>query len=219
MLEVRRLVPLPVLSLPVASQPACTKSCMPRHFLLAFPPGISGLSWLVLSVIPVSMTAEKLNIENLLFSQAFQAMVKLLHIHEKVSKTWHVAAIDGHSKFNKLLPLTRNDVNHPQAMNITTISNLYETNVLGDMQNSQNTTMHRQLIGNAKLIEKLDLLRQSLNRMHLPFQEQPKTKETAFQILNRTTWTNNKAQKSGPRGNPNCDYCGKIETIVHLIHN
>jgi hypothetical protein len=46
-----------------------------------------------------------------------------------------------------------------------------------------------------------------------------KTKETAFQILNRTTWTNNKAHKSGIRDNPDCDYCGQIETIEHLVHN
>ncbi len=46
-----------------------------------------------------------------------------------------------------------------------------------------------------------------------------KTKETAFQILNSTTWTNNKAFKSGKRDNPNCDYCGQPETIEHLLHN
>ncbi len=46
-----------------------------------------------------------------------------------------------------------------------------------------------------------------------------KTKETAFQILNRTTWTNNKAYKSGTRDTPDCDYCGQVETIEHLIHN
>jgi hypothetical protein len=46
-----------------------------------------------------------------------------------------------------------------------------------------------------------------------------KTKETAFQILNRTTWTNNKAFKSGKRDNPNCDYSGQTETIEHLLHN
>jgi hypothetical protein len=46
-----------------------------------------------------------------------------------------------------------------------------------------------------------------------------KTKETAFQILNRTTWTNNKAHKSRIRDNSDCDYCGQFETIEHLVHN
>jgi hypothetical protein len=46
-----------------------------------------------------------------------------------------------------------------------------------------------------------------------------KTKEMAFQILNRTTWTNNKAYKSGKRDNPNCDYCGQPETTEQLVHN
>jgi hypothetical protein len=46
-----------------------------------------------------------------------------------------------------------------------------------------------------------------------------KTKETAFQIWNRTTWTNNKAFKSGKRDNHNCDHCGQPGTIEHLLHN
>jgi hypothetical protein len=45
-----------------------------------------------------------------------------------------------------------------------------------------------------------------------------KTKETAFQVLNRTIWTNNKAHKSGLRENPDCDYCGEEETMEHLLH-
>jgi hypothetical protein len=44
-----------------------------------------------------------------------------------------------------------------------------------------------------------------------------KTRETAFQILNRTIWTNNKAFKSRMRPNPNCDRCNKTETMEHLL--
>jgi hypothetical protein len=44
-----------------------------------------------------------------------------------------------------------------------------------------------------------------------------KTREMAFQILNRTTWTNNKAFKSRMRLDPNCDRCGKTETMEHLL--
>jgi hypothetical protein len=46
-----------------------------------------------------------------------------------------------------------------------------------------------------------------------------KPKETAFQILNHTTWTNNKVFKSGKRDNPNCYHCGLPETIEHLLHS
>jgi hypothetical protein len=46
-----------------------------------------------------------------------------------------------------------------------------------------------------------------------------KTKETAFQILNRTTWTNNKAFKYRKRDYPNCDYRDQPQTIEHLLHN
>ncbi len=46
-----------------------------------------------------------------------------------------------------------------------------------------------------------------------------KTKETAFQILNRTTSTYNKAYKSGKRDYPNCNHRSQPETIEPLLHN
>ena len=45
-----------------------------------------------------------------------------------------------------------------------------------------------------------------------------KTKEIAFQILNRTLWTQNKAFKSGIADNPDCKFCGAPETMEHLLH-
>jgi hypothetical protein len=44
-----------------------------------------------------------------------------------------------------------------------------------------------------------------------------KTRETAFQVLNRTIWTNNKAFKSHMRDNPNCERCGLTETMEHAL--
>jgi hypothetical protein len=44
-----------------------------------------------------------------------------------------------------------------------------------------------------------------------------KTRETAFQVLNRTIWTNNKAYKSKMRGDPNCERCGLVETMEHAL--
>ncbi len=44
-----------------------------------------------------------------------------------------------------------------------------------------------------------------------------KTGETAFQILNCTIWTNNKAFKSRMRLDPNCELCSKVETMEHLL--
>ncbi len=84
------------------------------------------------------------------------------HNYKKKKKTWHTAAIDGHSRFNKLLPLSRNEAAHLQAINIKTISQLYEVNDLGNLQNSPNTNIDRQIIGNPELKEKLQLLRPSL---------------------------------------------------------
>ncbi len=45
-----------------------------------------------------------------------------------------------------------------------------------------------------------------------------KTKETAFQILNRTIWTNNKSFKSGLCPSPQCYRCEEIETMEHLLY-
>jgi hypothetical protein len=44
-----------------------------------------------------------------------------------------------------------------------------------------------------------------------------KTRETAFQVLNRTIWTNNKAFKSKMRNDPNCERCGLTETMEHAL--
>ncbi len=45
-----------------------------------------------------------------------------------------------------------------------------------------------------------------------------KTKEVAFQILNRTVWTNNKSFKSGLSASPQCHRCEEVETMEHLIY-
>ena len=46
-----------------------------------------------------------------------------------------------------------------------------------------------------------------------------KTKEIVFEILNRTIWTNNKSFKSQKSPSPNCDRCGEVETMEHLLHD
>jgi len=44
-----------------------------------------------------------------------------------------------------------------------------------------------------------------------------KTKEIAFEILNRTIWTNNKAFKSKIMDTPLCTLCPETETMEHLL--
>jgi hypothetical protein len=51
----------------------------------------------------------------------------------------------------------------------------------------------------------------------LPFMSS-KTRETAFQILNRTIWTNNKGFKSGLCISPQCFRCDEIETMEHMLY-
>jgi hypothetical protein len=45
-----------------------------------------------------------------------------------------------------------------------------------------------------------------------------KTKETVFQILNRTIWTQNTAFKSGRATDPLCYRCAETETMEHLLY-
>jgi hypothetical protein len=45
-----------------------------------------------------------------------------------------------------------------------------------------------------------------------------KTKETVFQILNRTIWTQNKAFKSGQAPDALCYRCEETETMEHLLY-
>jgi hypothetical protein len=52
--------------------------------------------------------------------------------------------------------------------------------------------------------------------LHLPSLTS-KTRETAFQVLNQTVWTNNKAFKSRMRNDPNCERCGLTEAMEHTL--
>jgi hypothetical protein len=45
-----------------------------------------------------------------------------------------------------------------------------------------------------------------------------KTKETTFQVLNRTVWTQNKAFKSGMAAEGTCFRCDETETMEHLLY-
>jgi hypothetical protein len=54
----------------------------------------------------------------------------------------------------------------------------------------------------------LRTFRNAYKVLHLPFLSF-KTRETAFQVLNRTVWTNNKTFKSKMRLDPDCVDVGK----------
>ncbi len=57
----------------------------------------------------------------------------------------------------------------------------------------------------------------SFRVLSLPYMTS-KTKEVAFQILNRTVWTNNKSFKSGLSASPQCHRCEEVETMEHLLY-
>jgi hypothetical protein len=131
-------------------------------------------------------TATKIKNRNLLFSQAFQAMAKILRINEKDCKTWHATGINGHTKFNKLLPLTQNEAGTLRAHNLITISQLYKTNEHGTLQNNPNPNVISLLLANElELTEKLNLLRQAINQLHLPVQDKLQTEVASAGLLLR----------------------------------
>jgi hypothetical protein len=45
-----------------------------------------------------------------------------------------------------------------------------------------------------------------------------KTRETSFQLLNRTVWTNRKAYRSGIADSASCNSCEEEETMEHLLY-
>jgi hypothetical protein len=53
--------------------------------------------------------------------------------------------------------------------------------------------------------------------LSLPYMSS-KTKEFAFQILNRTIWNNNKSFRSGLGPSPQCYRCEEVETMEHLLY-
>jgi len=130
-------------------------------------------------------TAARLERRNLLFSQAFQAMATLLRMHENQRSTWHVASINGHSKFNKLLPLTRAEENRLREAEIVTISQIYEIDDLGQLHNAPNPELEHQLRWEPALREKLTLLRQSLQRLRLPFRDKKHEPQASGGLLLR----------------------------------
>jgi hypothetical protein len=112
-------------------------------------------------------------------------MAKVLQISEKDHKTWHAAAINGHTKFNTLLPLTQNEAGTLRAHNLITISQLYKTNEHGILQNNPNPNVNILLANEPELIEKLNLLRQAINRLHLPLQGKLHTEVASDGLLLR----------------------------------
>jgi exonuclease III len=236
------------------------------------------------------LTSRKLETENTILSQAFQAMADLLQWHETSIESWHCAAIVGHS----LIPrqsLFAINLNEAQLLNdndIFTISQLYIDTDTGTLSRTINHELISRLSTNHPWMRiKLQTLAAEINKKKHPIQDKfslsrtsgsllvkgdkhlsqinkkinskkqtekiitapsyqtrirdhvyrpdidtfhqaykildlpwipSKTKEIAFDILNRTIWTNNKAYKSALAPTPDCDRCDEIETMEHLLH-
>jgi hypothetical protein len=126
-------------------------------------------------------------------------MAKILQINEKDHKKWHAAAINGHTKFNKLLPLTQKEAGTLRAHNLITISQLYETNEHGILQNNPNPNVSILLANEQELIDKLNLLRQAINRLHLPLQEKLHTEVASAGLLLRRMNPNAHIERVNPR--------------------
>ncbi len=66
-------------------------------------------------------------------------------------------------------------------------------------------------------VPELQTFREAFQVLNLPLLSS-KMKETTFQILNRTIWTNNKDFKSGLADSPMCYRCDEIEAMEHLLY-
>jgi hypothetical protein len=230
-------------------------------------------------------TANKITTKNRMVSMAFHSMAAYLTKLEDNPEDWHLAPIQGHTKFSKLFPLYPAEAAMLEVKRLTTVSQIFDTHLSGRIDKSISPEVMNSLALYPMLQHKLKALMQSLlkqlfhnkyscprsnmailtsldinlsrryrikNREILdtvigvaqsyhtrirddlavrPSQQDftnaynvlrlptitSKTRETAFQILNRTIWTNNKAFKSRMRPDPYCERCKKVETMEHLL--
>jgi hypothetical protein len=196
-----------------------------------------------------------------------------------------LAPIWGHSRIHKLFPFYPADIATLQTLQVTTISQIFETHLSGGIDKDISPDILNSLQAYPSLQHKLRLFAQAFQQM--PFRQKyasprsilatliqldtnmsrrnkllcwsildatigiapayqtrardslhirpivhifnnayhllrlpgltSKTRETAFQILNRTIWTNNKAFRSKMRNDPNCERCGLTETMEHAL--
>jgi hypothetical protein len=232
------------------------------------------------------ITGQRLLPWNRLMGLAFHSVATLLASSETTRDLWHTAAINGHTNFSKVFPLTFAEGRLLVERGILTVSQLLEVNDLtGRLSTDENRALFEDLTVFPHLQHKLRLFvrnfrrapiadkmvcpatagssfflveknlsqifrRQLRHQLHKKMDMPPsyltrqrdgvmlprrdtflnaykvlsmsllpsKTKETTFQILNRTIWTQNKAFKSGMAAEPTCFRCEEVETMEHLLY-
>ncbi len=232
------------------------------------------------------ITGRRLLLWNRLMGLAFRSVATLLASHETTRDLWHNAAINGHTNFSKVFPLSSAEGTLLADREILTVSQLLEINDLtGRLTTYENRALFEELaifphlqhklrlfvrvFRRGPIVDKLvcpvtaasslflveknlsQIFRQQLrHQLHkkidmplsyltrqrdglmLPRRDTflnaykvlsmsllpSKTKETTFQILNRTIWTQNKAFKSGMAREATCFRCEDVETMEHLLY-
>jgi hypothetical protein len=223
---------------------------------------------------------------NRLLGFAFHSAAALLASYETTRDFWHTAAINGHTNFSKVFPLSATEGGMLADHGIFNVSQLLEINDLtGRLTTEENRVLFEDLAVYPHLQHKLPLfvrvfrrgpiadkltcqvtaasslflveknlsqiLRKQLpHQLHKKIDMPPsystrqrdglslprrdtflnaykvlslsllpsKTKETTFQVLNRTIWTQNKASKSGMAAEATYFRCDETETMEHLLY-
>jgi hypothetical protein len=72
---------------------------------------------------------------------AFKSMAKYLLKLEESPEEWHLAPVRGHSCIHKLLPFYPADIATLETQGIITVSQLFETHLIGRIENSVSTEL------------------------------------------------------------------------------
>jgi len=232
-------------------------------------------------------TANKLETENLILSQAFRSMSLIIEKFETQQENWGSNAIYGHQQATGLCEISFSEFKTLMEANIFLFSHITEIDALTSrpsiplslnqitlfkirafpllqfklkkllrliktnqflhpnavntniftviMKNSNISRQYRKLCKlersnaikiapafNTRIRDSIDSTNKDIftqayrviHHKYLPL----KTKENSFQTLNRTLWTNSKAFKSNMRDNDQCRFCGRPETMEHMLY-
>ncbi len=156
---------------------------------------------------------------------------------EGSEEDWHHAPIWGHSCTHKLFPFYPADIATLQILQITTVSQIFESRLSGGIDKTISPDLMTSIKGypsildaeigvastrqtrtryNVHILLTIPTFTNAYQLLRLPSLTS-KTREKAFQVLYRTIWTNNKAYKSKMINDPDCERCGGIETMEHVL--
>jgi hypothetical protein len=102
---------------------------------------------------------------NPMLAEAFKSMANFLEKIEDSHEYWHHAPIWGHSRIHRLFPFYLADIATLQALQLTTVSQIFETHLNGGIDKDISPDLLNSLQAYPSLRHKLRLLEQAFQRM------------------------------------------------------